>query len=151
MTSIREQIIVADKNIIESVSFIKTVKRAKFKYEDLKNFALTQLPVAAVVGKLPTPEKYHMSGRRSETIGQIQSKLEVEIYIYFQQNVVENMDTKVSEYANEVFADLYDDSDRGGLCLNTFVEIQPEYAYWHPFVAFRVIASHNYIHNTGGI
>lgn len=151
MTSKREQIILADKAICESIGFINTVKRSLMKYEDLKNFAVTQIPVAAVVGRLPKAERYHRSGRRREIIGQIESKLLVDIFVYFQNTTVDTMDTEVSEYANIMFSALFQDSSRGGLCMETVIEVVPEYAYWDPFVAFKVKASHLYIHDTGGI
>jgi len=151
MTSIREQLIVADKAIVDSVSFIKTVKRSMMKYEDLKKFASTQIPVGAVVGRLPKAEEYHRSGRHREIIGQISSSLIVDVFVYFQNTTVEMMDTEVSEKANELFAALFADSSRNGLCLETTVDIKPDYLYWDPFVAFTVQISHLYIHTTGGI
>ena len=151
MTTIREQIILADKALVDGVSFIKTSKRIMMKYEELKLFALTQIPVAAVVGRLPKPEQYHRLGRRRENIDQIQSNLIVDIYVYFQCTQIETMDTEVSDYANQMFTALFVDGDRGGLCLETVVELEPEYLFWDPFVAFKVKASHLYLHNTGGI
>lgn len=151
MTSKREQIILADKAIVDGVSFIKTSKRIMMKYEELENFALTQIPVAAVVGKLPKPQQYLKSGRKREIVDQIHSRLVTDVYVYFQCTDVENMDTEVSTYANAMFAALFADGTRGGLCLETLVDIEPEYLYWDPFVAFKVKVSHLYVHNTGGI
>ena len=151
MTSIREQLIVADLAIVNSVSFIKTVKRSMMKYEDLKKFASTQIPVGAVVGRLPMVQKYHRSGRQREVIGQIESSLVVDVFVYFQNTTVDTMDTEVSEKANAMFNALFADSSRNGLCLETTVDIKPDYLYWDPFVAFTVKISHLYIHTTKGI
>ena len=151
MTAIREQLILADKAIVETVDFIKTVKRSMMKYEDLKKFASTQIPVGAVVGMLPKAEHYHRSGRQREIIDKIQSSLIVDIFVYFQNTTVDTMDTEVSEHANTLFAALFADSSRGDLCLETTVDIKPDYAYWDPFVAFTVQVSHLYVHTTGGI
>lgn len=147
----REQIILVDKALVETVSFIKTVKRSMMKYEDLQKFASTQIPVAAVVGRLPEPEEYHYSGRKREIIGQIQSKLVVDIFVYFQNTTVDTMDTEVSEYANDLFVALFGNPSRDSLCLETTVEIVPDYLYWDPYVAFRMKVNHSYIHTTGGI
>jgi hypothetical protein len=151
MTAIREQIIVADKAIVDSIDFIKTVKRSMMSYEELKNFASTQVPIGAVVGRLPKAEQYHRSGRRREIIGQIESSLVVDVFVYFQNTTIDTMDTEVSEKANIMFEALFADPGRGGLCLETTVDIKPDYAFWDPFVAFTVKVSHLYIHTTGGI
>jgi len=151
MTIKREQIILADYALVESVSFIKSVKRVMMLYEDLQKFAVTQLPVAAVVGRLPVAQKYHKSGRQREVIGQIQSELVVDIFVYFQNTVVNEMDSEISTYADALFAALFTNPSRDELCLETLVEIEPEYSYWDPFVAFKVKVTHIYLHDTGGI
>ena len=151
MTAIREQLIVKDKEMLEAIPFIQTVKRRLFGYEDLQKFSATQLPVAAIVGKLPNQIDYHKSSRKREVIEVIHSMLDVEAYIYFMCNNEDTMDTEISEKANTVFRSLFVNPGRDGLCLETLIKVEPNYSHWAPYVAFKVIATHYYIHTTGGI
>lgn len=151
MTSIREQLILADKAILDDLSWIKKVDRALIDYNELKNYAITQLPVAAVVGRLPKPNQYKFSEREQAVVDQIQSSLIVDVFFYFQRGNWSDMDEKVSSYANDLFVALFADPGRGGLCLRTTVELVPDYSYWDPFVAFKLMITHQYLHTTGGI
>lgn len=151
MPIIREQLILADKAILEDLSFVKKVERTMMDYEELKNYAITQLPVAAVVGKLPKTEQFKSSDRIVYNVDQVHDDLVVDVYFYFQRTQRETMDEQVSTYANDLYAALFADPGRGGLCNHTFVEFSPDYMYWDPFVAFRMMVTHKYIHTTGGI
>lgn len=151
MTAIREQLILSDKSLLESIPFIQTVKRRIVGYEELQKFPATQLPVAAVIGKLPNQIDYHKSSRKREIVEFIHSELAVEVFIYFMCNDEDLMDTQISEKANTVFQKLFTDPSRGGLCLGTLVRVEPNYSRWSPYVAFKVVATHYYLHTTGGI
>jgi hypothetical protein len=143
----REQIILADIAILEGMSQIKTVKRTLQSHSDLQEFAGTQLPVAAVVGKLPVPVN-HKTGRDGQ-VDMIISNLAVELYVYFQENV--SADKEISDLLDDLWAALYSDPTRGGLCMLTTLTANPNYESWPPYVAFQVSCEHKYQHSIGGI
>lgn len=147
-TSKREQIIVATQTLVESLESIKTTVRTIPEYSDLQDYALTQLPVAAIVGRLPQPTEKN-SGRRSAEVLQIKSRLIIDLFIYFEANV--NADSEVSRLLNDLWVVLYQDQSRGGLVLDTKITAQEDTQRWAPFVAFKISCIHNYIHDTGGI
>jgi hypothetical protein len=148
--SFRERIIVADKTLVESLdsSIIKTVARRMPSYAELQDFAVTQFPIAAVVGRLPVPVEYK-SGRTAGEILQVKSELTVDIFVYLQDN--ENMDATISDTADELWRVLLTDPTRSRLCIETIVRVEEDVAYMAPFGAFRITCVHKYIHSTGGI
>lgn len=148
VNSLREQIIEADKALVEGVAGIKTVERRMQSTSDLKNFAITQFTVAAVVGRLPVPEEYK-SGRTAGEILQVKSELSVDIYVYLNDNG--DLDTEISNLADSLWVALLSDPTRGRLCLETVVRIEEETAYIKPYGAFKMTCIHKYIHSTGGI
>jgi hypothetical protein len=145
--SLREQIILADISLIEALSNVKTVVRTVQSYSDLSNFAGPQLPVAAVVGRLPVPANHIRT--RDGQVDQILSELKVDVYFYFQENV--NADLEISDYLDDLWVALYADPTRGGLCLYTELLAVENYETWAPYTAFQMVINHRYKHNTGGI
>jgi hypothetical protein len=143
----REQIIEANKTIVEGVSAVKTVKRTLLEYSDLQEFALTQLPVAAVVGRMPVPVEKHTM--RTGDVDQIKSKLNVDIFVYIQAN--DNADVEISSLMDDLWAALYADQSRSGLVISTEVKVEENPEYWAPFAAFKITVEHYYVHSTGGI
>jgi len=144
----REQIILNVVGDLEELSSIKTVARKQQTHSQLAEFALTQLPVAAVVGRLPTfIEK--QSGRRTGGVEIFVSKLAVDVYVYF-QNIVDP-DTQLSSLADDMWVKFYADQLRGGLALGTSVQLSEDPEYWDPFVAFKLTAVMQYTHGIGGI
>ena len=145
----REQIINAVVNTLEGIDCIKTVSRTLQSYSNLRdNYALTQLPIAAVIGRLPVP-KNHISGRTGFVEYAI-SRLVVDIFIYFQENV--NSDSVLSSILDDLWVALYSEPTRGGLCIRTELEMNEQsHQVWAPFVAFQVRAIHYYQHTIGGI
>jgi len=145
--SLRERIILADKAILDALAMIKTVERRLPTYKDLQTFALTQLPVAAVVGRIPKPNN-HISTRNGQ-VDQIISELRVDIFVYLQENV--DADSEISNMLDDLWPALYSDSTRGGLCMFTALEAKENTETWPPFVAFNITCLHQYKHSTGGI
>jgi hypothetical protein len=144
----RERIIEANLCLVESLSSIKTAQRTIPNYSDLQNFAITQLPVAAVVGRLPVPVEKH-SGRRSAEVLQVRSKLVVDVFVYLQAN--ENADTEISALMDDLWVALYADQSRGALVLSTEIVPEENTQYYAPFAAFKLSVVHYYIHDIGGI
>jgi len=143
----REQIITADYNLITAVPAVETAQRVMPDYTSLKCYAQTQFPVSAVVGRMPTPlEKF--SDRRVN-VDQIISELKTDIFVYLQVN--SDMDSMISNVADDCWAALYQDQTRDGLCIETTLELNEKVNLWKPFAAFQITAIHKYVHDTGGI
>lgn len=144
----REQIIQANIDLISSLSWVNVVKRTVPQYKDLKNFAITEFPVVAVVGRLPVPiEK--KSSRTAARVDQIISRLVVDGYVYLMVN--EEVDNLISNRADDIWKKLYTDPTRGNLVVDLEVKLYEEIQTLSPFAAFKISAIHKYIHNTGGI
>lgn len=146
--SIRERIIVYVKGKVGEVSSIKTVSRVQQTYSQLQQFAVTQLPLVAVVGRLPVPVE-KVSSRTRVKIDLIISELSIDLLIYFQDKV--NPDTTLSNLLDDLWAKLYADEEMGGLVISTLLTADEQAEYWEPFVAFRITVKVKYKHTTGGI
>ena len=144
----RERIILADVAIVETIDAITTTVRTLQSYSDLESFAITQFPVAAIVGRLPVPNNKH-SRRYSAAVDQCISDLRVDIFVYFMNN--EDADTQLSSLLDDLFAALYTNQSRNDLCLSTVLELTENNEVWHPFAAFKLTCVHTYQHDTGGI
>jgi len=145
----REQILVYHKkNLIGKVSSIKTVVRKMPEYSDLQQFAVTQFPVAAMVGRLPMP-KEKMSSRDGSAVDIIISKLSIDNYVYIQE--MEDQDSMISQIVDDVWVKCYSDVTYGGLVLSTILKVHENPEYWDPFIAFRLTSEVIYKHTTGGI
>lgn len=144
----REQILLKVMELLASLSTVNTVVRVKQSYSDLQQFAVTQLPVLAVVGGLPIPVE-KLSARRPGNVDTIVSKLLVYVYVYGMAN--EAVDSVISDIADDVWAKLYSNQTMDGLCLGMTLKVEEEPQYWHPFYAFQVVCELHYHHDTGGI
>jgi hypothetical protein len=144
----RERIILGVVALLEQLACIKTVVRTKQSYSQLQQFALTQLPVAAVVANLPIP-KEKISSRRIGNVDTIISELTVRVLVYGQDNV--NPDKQISLIADDVWNKLYSNQTLNGLVLGTLLTIEEDPEYWEPYYAFQITCKLNYQHDTGGI
>jgi uncharacterized protein (DUF1697 family) len=148
VNSKREQIITYIVTKLEELKTINFVVRKMPTVSDLKQFALPQFPVAAVVGRLPVPiEK--KSGRKTGDVEIVKSSFAVDLFVYIQDN--ENPDSSISNLADDIWVKLYSDQTKSGLVLGTTLEITEGTEYWAPFVAFKMTDKSIYIHDTGGI
>ena len=145
--SIRERLILSDVGILEALEVITTVERKLPTYKDLKNFALTQMPVAAVVGGIPIPTNHICT--RTGQVDKIISKLRVDIYVYQQE--YSNTDSRISFMLDDLWPALYNNPTRDNLCLITTLEAEEHVETWTPFVAFKISCFHDYNHSTEGI
>lgn len=147
VNSLREQIIVANKTIVEALFGITTVTRTVQEYSELQNFAVTQFPVVAIVGRVPVP-KSKRTGRNGQ-VDLILSELNVDFYCYLMNN--EEIDTAISSLLDDLWVALYSDQTRGGLVMTTEVTADNRIEYLAPFAAFRLTVLHTYKHGPGGI
>jgi len=143
----RERIVQQVVTELEAVSSVTTVIRKLPTYEDLGKFALTQLPVVAVVAGLPVPIPHPATRGTGKDI--FLSELALSLYCYFQDNV--NPDSTLSTLLDDLWAKLYTDQEKAGLALGTVLKPTAHQDYWHPFYAFRLDAIITYTHGIGGI
>ena len=146
--SIREQIIVYVKDKVGELASIKTVSRVQQTYSQLQQFAVTQFPVVAVVGRLPVPVE-KVASRTRVKIDLIISELSIDLFVYFQDKV--NPDQTLSNLLDDLWSKLYADEEMGRLVISTLLTADEQAEYWEPFVAFRVTVKVKYKHTTGGI
>ena len=147
--SLREQILVYHKvKLLQKIGSIKTIIRTIPSYAELQNFAVTQSPLVAMVGKLPVPRE-KMSSRTRETVDIIISDLKIENYVYIQTR--EDQDTVISNIVDDVWVKCYSDPSYGGLVHGTLLEVTEDVGQWDPFVAFKLTSIITYKHSTGGI
>lgn len=150
LNSKREQIILADLAIVKAISSIKYTLRAVPAWQDLSTkFSSAQFPACAVVGRMPTPLNLHRATRCR--IDNITDELKVDVYTYIFQNVEEQVDADISNYADDIYAALYTDQTRGGLVTKSEVSIYEENNYFNPYGAFKITVRHEYVHGTEGI
>lgn len=143
----REQIILADLELVRSVTTLKSTLRVQPQKSELDNFAQTQFPVAAVVGRLPKPLEKRPG--RSMDQDQFISELKVDIFTYLQVN--QDVDAQISDLADDLWNALYQDQSRGNLCIELTIDIDENTNVWAPFAAFKITAIHKYVHGVGGI
>lgn len=148
VNSKRERIITKIAQDLNTVSALKMVQRRKAAYEDLAQFANTQMPLAAIVGKLPSPVQ-KLSARSQGQVDKFISSLDMDIYVYMLAN--EDSDTLISSMVDDLWVKLYDDETKGGLTLSTEVLPDLEIGEWDPYVAFKIVCRVTYQHTTGGI
>lgn len=148
LNSTREQILDYHVTQLGRLGSITTVKRVLLSYSDLAQFAVTQFPVAAVVGGLPVPNE-KMSDRSRPTVDLIISDLSISTIVYIQDN--EDPDQKLSEIADDVWVKLYSFPTYNSLALGTVLRFEPEPEYWNPYLAFKITSTVTYKHSTGGI
>ena len=141
--SFRERIILANISLVESLSSITTVVRTIQSYSDLQNYAITQFPIVAVVGRLPIPTYKH-SLRIREDIDQVLSTLRIDYYTYFMDN--EDSDSQLSILLDDMWSKLHTNPTRDNICLETTLEMTEESQVYAPYGAFRITSIHQYSH-----
>ncbi|RLC88911.1 MAG: hypothetical protein DRJ03_01330 [Chloroflexi bacterium] len=146
--SLRERILVQLVSTVSDVEAISTVRRTKQSYAKLKEFAVTQFPVVAIVGRLPQPLE-HIKGRAPGGADLFVSDLQVDFFVYGMAN--EDEDTLVSNLADDLWAVLHADQTVNNLAISTSLVFTEDPQYWPPFVAFKLTATIKYKHLIGGI
>jgi len=147
--SIREQILVYhETKIIKRVGVINNILRTLPTLSDLQQFATTQFPLVAMVGGLPVPVE-KVSSRDGSKVDLIISELTINNYVYLQET--ENVDSFISEIADDIWKKCYVDETYGGLALSTLLSFDEDVVYYDPYVAFLLVSKIKYKHNSGGI
>ncbi len=147
--SIREQILVYhEKYLLGKISSINHVLRKIPLFSELPNFAVTQFPLAAMVGRLPIPEE-KISARDGSAVDVVISRLRIDNYIYMQER--DDPDSEISRILDDVWVKCYSNVTYGGLVMSTILEPSEDVEYADPFVAFKLTSIVRYKHSTGGI
>jgi len=150
----RELMLIEVVDTIEELSSIREVKRTRIGFNDLGMYSGEQLPLVAVVGKLPKPTPKR-SGRAPGISDKFVSDLGVELTCYAMDNV--NPDSTVSNLADDLWAKIYSnptlvtDDYSDGLAIQLDVEPEIQVGIWDPYVVFKMNCVYKYIHGTGGI
>lgn len=150
----RELILEAVKDLIDALSSITTVQRKLLNFTELGDVAYPQMPLVAVVGKLPKPVP-HKSGRTYSGSDRFISALQAELVCYAMDN--KTPDTKVSELANDLWSQLYSNPKLittdypKGLAFDLEVIPEVQVGTWDPYVVFKMTCTYKYVHGTGGI
>ena len=148
LNSMREQILEGIKTKLGTVSSITTVKRVRPAFQDLDTIASTQMPLIAILGKLPKPVQKR-SSRVQGIPDKFTSVLGVEVYCYALANV--DPDSVVSDLADDIWASLFTDPLLGTLLIEFDVSPEVQVGIWDPYIVFRMNCSAKYIHTTGEI
>jgi hypothetical protein len=145
----REQLLVKVVADIGAIASINTVKRIQPNgLSDLNSYAATQLPLAVVLGNLPTPNLKLSQRERNADVAI--SDLAVDIFVYAMDNV--NPDTTISTLADDVWVKLLEDITYGfGWVITAKVLPEPGTGIWPPYCGFNMRAIITYKHGKGGI
>ena len=144
----RERIIENVAQTVHDVNAIVEVQRRQPQYNELSSISHAKMPFAAVVASLPKPFA-KKSGRQPAKSDIFHSELKVQVFVYAQDN--KEPDVLVSSLADDIWAALYVDESRGGLCDEMDIDPDMDVGYWAPYVAFRMTVVCKYYHNREGI
>ncbi len=146
--STRERIVEHVLATLRGLPAVKTVARRLLSHRALGEFAMTQLPVVAVVAGLPVPTAKR-SDRRHGDYDAFISELNLDLFVYDYEN--EGTDARVSELADVMWRAFYADPTLGGLVLGMTLGFAGDVERWDPFVAFMLSLKTTYMHGKGGI
>ncbi len=145
--SIREQLLVKNKELIDSLGVFNAVKRCRLTHADLCNFAQTQFPVAAIIGGLPMPKPHEaMRGVPKDVFIM---DLEIQIYVYL--HILDDFDSLISSVADDLWRILHVDQSRGDLAFETLIKPAKPIHLYSPYAGFQFLINHKYQTTTGGI
>lgn len=146
----RERILLKLVEELKSLRTIKFVDRVQPQgIADLQKYPVTQMPLAVVLGRLPSPE-YKLSTRTGHTVDKVKSTLGVDILVYAQDNVTP--DSTISLLADDVWTKLLSDETHGfKWVLGTHIIPETNVGVWDPFCAFSMLVNIQYMHTKEGI
>lgn len=149
----REQVVLKVKTALEGVGSIVKVVRRVPSYErltELKEQPQTAFPLAAVEAGLPVPDE-KLSAQFQGRINLAVSALDIKINCYLLDNDDDTADTSLGSLLSTVWAALLADPTFDGYVLETRLRPNADIEFWHPFVAFQIVAKVKYTHTTGEI
>ena len=149
VNSKRERVLNTVKDNLDQLPSISTVQRVRPQFADLEGIAATQLPMIAVVGKLPKPVEKR-SARVQGDVDKFVSELGVELYCYLLANV--EPDSAISDIADDIWKKLWESPTLGfKWVLELSVTPEVQVGMWDPYAVFKIDCQYKYVHDTGGI
>lgn len=146
--SIRERIVLRIIEELESVVWVRQVRRIRPTMAELMNYPATALPLITVEAQLPNPVE-KKSSRRPGVLDVFVSELSVNIFCYILEN--KNPDSIISNYLDDLWATLYEDVLKNKLCIKTILTPEVETLSLAPYTAFGIDVTLTYLHTTSGI
>lgn len=144
----REQILEVVRTALETLTWVKAVKRQKLTLEQLKQFAATQLPLIGMIGSLPDPRENKRSAR--QPADSFISDLSIDLICYGLDNVAP--DTTISKHLDDLWVLLFSLTyPRPCQVVRVDVRPTPQQAIWSPYYAFAIKYVVTYAHDKGGI
>jgi hypothetical protein len=149
----REEVILKVKSALDGVGAIAKVVRRVPSYErlvELREYPQTQFPLAAIEAGLPVPDE-KLSARFQGKIDLVVSALDIKINCYLLDNDEDTADTSLGSLLSTVWAALLADPTFDDYVLETRLVPNADIEFWHPFVAFQLVAKVKYTHTKGEI
>jgi hypothetical protein len=145
----RETMLNTVKDNLGQLPCIHTVQRVRPQFADLEGIPSTQMPMIAVVGRLPKPVEKR-SARVQGDVDKFVSMLGVELYCYALANV--DPDSVISDLADEIWRKLWESPTlEFEWVLELSVTPEVQVGIWDPYVVFKIDCQYKYVHDTGGI
>ena len=145
----RELILAKLKTTLDAVSSLNHVERKPLKgISDLEAYPSTQIPVAVILGGMPSPNENF--SERTRKLDKVRSTLTATIIVYAMDN--ENPDSKISTLADDLWSAIYADITLGySWILGLRIVPDVDVAFWEPYCAFSFAVDITYIHDKEGI
>jgi len=149
--SIREQILVEVKTVLESVTAVGSVKRKVVaSVLELKGIPSPLFPVVCMTAGLPVPKGGgYVTLRESGQSSNLRSILSINLRTYGLDKSAP--DTAISTLAEDIWDKLYADPTVDSLAESVTVKFQRQTLFFEPFYRFDMVYDVEYIHNTDGI
>ena len=149
--SIREQILVQVKAVLEAITAIGSVERKVVaSVSELKQIPFPLFPVICMTAGLPVPKgRGYVTLRESGQSSNLRSILSINLRTYGLDKLEPN--TAISTLAEDIWDELYDDPTVDSLAESVTVKLQGETLFFEPFYRFDMIYDVEYIHDTDGI
>lgn len=144
----REGLILRVIEELGTITWVSHIRRVRPTMEELTNYPGTMLPLLTVEAGLPVPVE-KKSSRVPGKVDVFRSDLSVDIFCYALEN--ETPDVVISNYLDDIWAKMYEDGTKNGMCLSTTVTPRAEKLVFLPYTAFSVNVILNYLHTTNGI
>ncbi len=144
----REQLLEGLKNLLETIPWVKKVKRSRPTMDAFENIPSTQIPFILLEGKLPVPiEK--KTNRRQGGVDTFVSELGADLYVFMLSP--KDPDTVISEYVDDLWKLLYANPllKKIAIGISLFPIAQP--ARFPPYAVIKIIVTLTYAHTTEGI
>jgi hypothetical protein len=149
--SIREQILLRVKTVLEAVTVVGSVKRKVISsFVELKDIPFPSFPVVFMTAGLPVPKNGgYVTLRESSQSSKVRSVLSINLRTYGLDK--SDPDSAVSTVAEDIWDALYADPTVNSLAEAVTVIPIRDTMFFEPFYRFDMIYNVEYIHDTDNI